>query len=363
MPRTMNILLVGGGTLGHVAPVLAVAEQLRRIAPTIGTTIELQYIGRRKGAEQATVERAGIPYIGISAGKLRRYVDLQNLVDPIRVMIGFFQSLVILLRFRPTVVFAKGGYVSLPVVMAATVFRIPIVAHETDSVLGLANRLAARASALLCVGFPVDRYQHQGVRARLVYTGNPVRAEFFSARRPIRTKPPYTVVVFGGSQGSLAINRSLEALIEHPLSRCSIIHLTGRAHYDEFAPRASTQYHPSDYTDHLADLFQHADLVIARSGGSAFELAAAARPSILIPLSSSANQHQQSNARYFSDERAAIVIDESELTPEGLRACVAKVLAAPAERRQLSRRIEKLAVPDAAERVARVIFEAAGQPK
>ncbi len=354
-----TILLTGGGTIGHVAPVLTVADELRRLARAERADLRLIYVGRRQGVEQPLVERAGIEYHGISAGKLRRYVDLQNLVDPLRVMLGFFEALGLLVRFRPDVVFAKGGYVSLPVVVAASLLRIPIVAHETDSILGLANRWAARVATTLCVAFPVERYRHQGIRSPLVYTGNPVRREFFSIHHRTRSQPPYTLVVFGGSQGARSINRSLEALINEPLPNCSIIHLTGRIHFDEFAARASTWYHPIDYTDHLADLLDQADLVIARSGGSIFELAAAGRPTILVPLSSSANQHQQANARYFAERQAAVVLPESELTPPSLRTVVASLLAQPATRRALAQRIAALAVPDAARRVAQVVLAAA----
>ena len=357
MKRSLCIVLTGGGTIGHVAPVLAVVDALRSIAQRRHLSIELHYIGRRKGTEQTLIEKAGLPFIGISAGKLRRYVDLQNLIDPFRVMVGFFEAIGVLIRLRPDVLFAKGGYVSLPVVIAASFLRIPIVAHETDSILGLANRFAARVATTLCVAFPIEQYRHQGIRTSLVQTGNPVRTEFFGSSQQVRTAPPFTVVVFGGSQGSQSINRAIEALIDQPLSSCSIIHLTGRSHFSQFAARASTWYHPIDYTDHLADLLHQADLVISRSGGSVFELAAAARPTILIPLSSSANQHQQSNAQYFANHQAAVVVEESDLTPESLRQQVSDLLKDVRGRRTLSRQIHSLAVPDAAQRVATVILD------
>ena len=354
--QTVRIVLAGGGTIGHVAPVLAVLDELRRIAQAERFTAELFYIGRRQGVEQSIVEAAQLPYFGISAGKLRRYADFQNLVDPFRVMVGFFESLALLIRLRPDVVFAKGGYVSLPVVIAARVLRIPIVSHETDSILGLSNRWAARVATTLCVSFPLASYAHQPVQASLVQTGNPVRADFFGLRQTTKSTPPYTLVVFGGSQGSLSINRALESLIERPLPDCSIIHLTGPAHFANFAARASTTYHPMSYTDHLADLLAQADLVIARSGGSIFELAAAGRPAILIPLSTSANRHQQSNADYVAAHQAAVVIDESELSAAKLRSTVKQLLDQPARRRSLARQIHALAVPDAATRVAQAIL-------
>jgi UDP-N-acetylglucosamine--N-acetylmuramyl-(pentapeptide) pyrophosphoryl-undecaprenol N-acetylglucosamine transferase len=355
--RSARILVSGGGTAGHVFPVIAVVEALREHFPSDHQPAFL-FVGRRASPESALAVAAGIRYAGITAGKLRRYVDLQNLIDPFRVMLGFFQSLLILLSFRPDVVFTKGGFVSVPVVLAARLLRCPIVAHETDAVIGLSNRIAARFAFRLCTAFPADQYRHQLLARRAVATGNPVQAAYFTIRRRTKATPPYTLLIVGSSQGSTPINTAVSSLIRTPLGRLTIFHVTGPAHYERFKPFASASYHPTAYSDHLVDLVDRADLVISRAGGTIFELAAAGRPTVLIPLSSSANRHQEFNAAVFRSKRAAVVIEESELTPGHLRATVERLLAQPAERHALSTAIRRLAVPNAADQVAGEIIQA-----
>jgi len=350
--RPVRILVTGGGTAGHVYPVLAVIDALRQQLAHEHRSGMFLFVGRRASNEAALVANADVPFVGISGGKLRRYVDIQNILDPFRLMLGFFQALGIMARFRPNVVFAKGGYVTVPVAWAATLFRVPVVAHESDVVIGLANRLIARVAKVVCVSYPVDEYQGQAIGNHVVYTGNPVRSEFFSLQSTTRTKPPYTLLVMGGSQGAQAINRSLSALLQEQPATLNIIHVTGPANFQEFASNASTTYHPIAFTDHLVDLFNQADVVISRAGGSVFELAAAGLPSILIPLTFGSRGEQRVNAAYFARHHAAIVIDEANVTPEIVRSRVLQLLKNVEERQSLSKAIRQLAIPDAAQKVA-----------
>ena len=361
--RPYRILFCGGGSAGHVVPVLAVATALREELQKRHESAEFLFIGRRKSSEEALIRRANIPYTIISAGKLRRYVDFQNLVDPFRVVAGFFQAMWIIGTFHPDVIFAKGGYVSVPVLAAAFLFRIPVVAHETDSILGFSNRLATKLARVICTGYPIECYQGIRTRGQLVYTGNPVREEFFTVDKQISNKPPYTLLVTGGSQGARAINRAMQDLIDHMPKGLAIIHVTGENHYAEYAKYASTHYHPLAFTNYMVDLVKQADLVVSRSGGSVFELAASARPSILIPLSTSANRHQESNAAYFKNHHAAFVIEEVDLTPEHLAETVKNLLDDAAKRTSLSREIHRLSVPNAARNVAKEVLTLADQSR
>lgn len=358
-PRPRRILLTGGGTAGHIFPVLAVIEEIRHLSSERSESVDLLFVGRRRGGEQELIERAGVRFVGISAGKLRRYVDLQNLVDPLRVMLGFFQALGIMLSFWPDAVFVKGSYVSVPIIAAAWLLGRPVVAHETDAVLGLSNRFAAAVARTVCTAYPTGFYQSSTRGVHLVHTGNPVRAEFFTRGRLPEATRMATLLVVGGSQGSLALNRVIRRLIDEPIPALALLHVTGPNHYEQFAPFASGWYHPIASTDHLADLMKQADLILSRSGGTVFELAAVGRPAILVPLSTSANRHQELNARYFADHQAAVVIEEAELTADRLRSVVIALLNAPAKRRALARAIHRLAVSDAARRVAAIVFEIA----
>ena len=308
----MRILLAGGGTGGHILSTLAVAVALQNK----DKDIELLYIGSHKPQDKELVEAAGFQFRAISTGKLRRYFSLQNLVDSFSFIKGISEAQNILQKFKPNVVFAKGGDVALPVVMAAKRLKIPVVVHESDSRLGLTNRLAVAGASKVAVSFPVVNYikAHPKLakyKSKFVYTGLPIargiidapKKKFFTNDRPI-------VLVAGGSQGALAISKILWQTLPELLSKYNVIHQAGKLNHDR--ARDVKKELPGDLgrsyivmgfdVDEYRKAMKAADLIVARAGSSIFEFQALGKPVILIPLPGSANNHQHHNAMFLSSQ-------------------------------------------------------------
>lgn len=368
--KTYRIVIVGGGTGGHITPVLAVAEELSALG-----NYEIHFVGSYGGPENSLVTAAGYRFHPIQAGKLRRYLDWRNIIDIFRVAVGFLQAWLLLNWLRPAVVFAKGGYVSVPVVYAAAFLEIPIIVHESDVVMGLANRLAAGKAALVCTGFPVAAYPKQ-LQAKLRFTGNPVRQLFF-AKQPSReallktyglTAHLPVVLVMGGSQGAHTINQYIFDDLAQSLSQFQIIHLTGERDSElAQAQRAelpkTLQKHYLVYPfvgDELPALLTLADLVVARAGANTLsELALLGKPSILIPLPSAAGDHQRANAQVFAKKEAAVICEEADLDGPKLTAQIQALLSNAAERKRLSRAVKQFSSPKAAHIIAETISQIA----
>lgn len=363
-----RIIVTGGGTAGHVFPALAVVDALKRTQD-----VEVLFIGGRGGIEEQLVAKQGIPFRAISVGKWRRYPDVRNLIDPFKIGAGTLESLGAISSFRPSIVFAKGGYVTVPVVLAAKSRRVPIVTHESDLVMGVSNRLSNRLAVKICTAFPTDLYPSP-VRHKLVYTGNPIRSEFarikgrryhhqfgFSPSLP-------TVLAMGGSQGAMGLNDVVAAIAPDVTRRAQLLHITGPNDWERIEKEKAKlpafqagRYVTRPFLDDIAQAEATADLVISRAGANAlFELAYLAKPTILIPLPSAANDHQRKNAEYFANNGAAILIEQKNGAPQELWKTVDRLLNEGLEREKLAHAIEELAMPDAAERVAKVIMEVAG---
>lgn len=311
-----KIVLTGGGSAGHVTPNLALLPRLR------AEGYEVHYIGTAEGIEKSLVGGLeGVTYHAISAGKLRRYFSLKNLTDPFKVVGGVFQARRIISRVKPDVVFSKGGFVSVPVVIAAK-GKAPIVAHESDYTPGLANKITAKLADKVCVTFE-DTLKYVGEKG--VHTGTPIRPELyrgdrqrgldfagFSGERPV-------LLVMGGSQGAQAINDALRAALPKLTRMFDIIHLCGRGKLDEsISEPGYVQY---EYiSDELPDLFAAADIILSRAGANAiFEFLALAKPALLIPLPLSASRGDQIlNAGYFARKGYAMTMDQGGLTPDSL---------------------------------------------
>ena len=204
-----KIVLTGGGTAGHVTPNIALIPRLKELG------YEIHYVGSYDGIEKKLIEELGIPYHGISSGKLRRYFDLNNFIDPFRVIRGYFQSKKIMKTLKPNIVFSKGGFVSVPVTRAAAKKKVPVILHESDMTPGLANRLALKKANRICCNFPetIDNLP----KGKAVVTGTPIRAELFSGDREAAkrfcgfTDDKPVVLFIGGSTGSQIINETLSA--------------------------------------------------------------------------------------------------------------------------------------------------------
>lgn len=311
--------MTGGGTAGHVTPNIALMPALRNEG------YEISYIGSYEGIEKRLIEEQGVSYYGISSGKLRRYFDPKNFSDPFKVLKGYSQSVKLLKKLKPDVVFSKGGFVSVPVVLAARHCKIPAIIHESDLTPGLANKLAIPGAVKVCCNFPETL--NYLPKEKAVLTGSPIRQEllkgnanhaFSLCRFSDRTKP--VIMIVGGSTGSRAINTAIRGLLPELVKSYNIIHLCGKGNLDETLHSVSG-YAQFEYANQeLSDMFALSDLVISRAGANAIcELLALRKPNILIPLSAEASRGDQIlNANSFRSQGFSYVLEESELTNTAL---------------------------------------------
>ncbi len=311
-----KIILTGGGTAGHVTPNIALLPRLRELG------FEVSYIGSYNGMEKALIEAEGVPYYGISSGKLRRYFDVKNFTDPFRVLKGMGEAKRLIRTLKPDVVFSKGGFVSVPVVMAAHRAHVPVLIHESDMTPGLANRLCIPSADVICTNFPetVEALP----KKKAVLTGTPIRpallagdAEKGLAFTRLPGEKPI-LLVMGGSLGATPVNDRIREILPRLLGRFEVVHLCGKGKLDPSL--ADTQgYVQYEYISaELPDLFALADLVVSRAGANAIcELCALAKPNLLIPLSAGASRGDQIlNARSFEKQGFSVVLEEEEISPD-----------------------------------------------
>ena len=322
-----KIVMTGGGTAGHVTPNIALFDSLQKDG------YEIHYIGSYEGIEKGLIEDKKIPYYGISSGKFRRYRSWKNLTDPFRVLHGFFQARRLLGRIRPNVVFSKGGFVSVPVVMAAKTRHIPVIIHESDLTPGLANKLAMPSATKVCCNFP-ETLPYL-TKEKAVLTGSPIRQELLHGNKQAAkdfcgfTDDLPILMVMGGSIGSVYINNAIRGCIDTLLTKYQIIHLCGKGNIDE-SLKDKKGYAQFEYiSENLPDLFAAADLVVARAGANSIcELLALHKPNILIPLSRNASRGDQIlNANSFAKQGFSAVLEEEEVTSEKLMATIDDVMA------------------------------------
>lgn len=308
-----RIVLTGGGTAGHVTPNIALLPRLKELG------YDIHYIGSYDGIEKKLIEAYHIPYYGISSGKLRRYFDIKNISDPFKVLKGYGQARKLLKKLKPNIVFSKGGFVSVPVVLAAKHCRIPAIIHESDITPGLANKLAIPNAHKVCCNFPETLKYLPADKA--VLTGSPIRSELLSGNRQRAlnycrlTEGKPVILVMGGSSGSQFINQIVRSLLPKLLKTYQIIHLCGKDNLDSSLYN-TTGYAQFEYANkELSDIFALADIVISRAGANAIcELLTLHKPNILIPLSANASRGDQIlNARSFEKQGFSIVIEEEQL--------------------------------------------------
>lgn len=322
-----KIILTGGGTAGHVTPNLALFPSLKEAG------FEIRYIGSYQGIERKLIENAGIPYDGISSGKLRRYFDLKNFSDPFRVIKGYAEAKRLLKRYKPDVIFSKGGFVAVPVVLAAKHCKIPTIIHESDMTPGLANKICIPSAARVCCNFPETMKYLPADKA--VLTGSPIRAELLKGERAFglayahlkEGKP--VLLIIGGSLGSVVINTAVRRILPRLLPSFQIIHICGKGNLDEslIGTEGYVQY---EYVDApLKHLFAAADIVISRAGANSIcELLALRKPNLLIPLSAAASRGDQIlNANSFAKQGFSRVLEEENITDDSLCDAVAELYA------------------------------------
>ena len=320
----VKILFTGGGSAGHVTPNLALMDEAGRRG------FETVYVGSADGIEREIVGRTDVAYRVIRSGKLRRYFSWQNFIDPFNVLIGVTQAMFVVLRERPDVVFSKGGFVAVPVVLAAWVFRIPVVCHESDIVPGLANRLCQPFSRLMCVNFPETAAYLK--RRRVEVTGTPLRdgivdGNAASARARLGIADDRRVLLaFGGSLGAARINAAVADAFEALADRYDVIHVTG----EEGARAARPGYHPFAYVhEGFGDLLALADVVVSRAGAnSLYELLVLNKPHVLVPLPATSSRGDQLvNADVMARGGYSVVVADEDLDATTLIEAVRRVEA------------------------------------
>lgn len=309
-----KIVLTGGGTAGHVTPNIALLPKLKEAG------YEIYYIGSYDGIEKKLIEEFNIPYFGISSGKLRRYFDIKNFTDPFKVLKGYSEAAKLMKKIKPDVVFSKGGFVTVPVVIAAHRKKIPTIIHESDMTPGLANKLCIPSATKICCNFPETISHLPEGKANL--TGSPIRAELLSGNKDEARKfcgfsdDKPVVLIIGGSLGAAAVNDAVRKILPQLLPKYNVIHLCGKGKLDE-SLKGTAGYVQYEYIKkELADLFALADVVISRAGANAIcELLALKKPNILIPLPAAASRGDQIlNANSFKKQGFSEVIDEEKIT-------------------------------------------------
>ncbi len=316
------IILTGGGTAGHVTPNLALLPGL------LERGFEVRYIGSYDGIEKQMAEKAGIPYDGISSGKFRRSLDPKNIRDIGRVFKGAREAAALLRKYKPDVVFSKGGYVSVPVVKAAQKLGIPAIIHESDMTPGLANKLCYSAASKICCNFPETLSMLPKDKA--VLSGSPIRAELLHGDREkglrfagLSGEKPVLLMI-GGSLGALKLNIALRAALPELTKRFDVIHLTGKGKLDESLQGVPGYVQYEFISDELPDLFAAADVVFSRAGANAIcEILALRKPNLLVPLPKEESRGDQIlNAASFEKQGFSKVIAQADLTPEVLTGAV-----------------------------------------
>ena len=308
-----HIVLTGGGTAGHVTPNIAMIPALQEKG------FQISYIGSYDGIEKKLIEEMGIPYYGISSGKLRRYFDPKNFTDPFTVLKGYQEARKLLKKLKPDVVFSKGGFVTVPVVIAAKHRKIPAIIHESDMTPGLANKLCIPSAVKVCCNFPetVDKLPSD----KAVLTGTPIRQELLNGNKLAALKftglkPDKPVLmVIGGSLGSVAVNTAVRQILPELLKDFQVVHLCGKEKLDESLTSLDGYVQYEYIKKELADLFALSDIVISRAGANAIcEISALKKPNLLIPLSANASRGDQIlNARSFEKLGYSKVLEEEEL--------------------------------------------------
>ena len=353
----MRAVVTGGGSAGHVIPALPVIEALQ------GKGWEVSFIGSDSGLEERLVTPLGTPFFSVRTGKLRRYFSLANVTDALRIPLGVLQAFLILGRLKPHVVFSKGGFVAFPVVFAAWLRRIPVVAHESDLTPGLANRLSLPFVATLCVSFEGTRVAAR----RVVHSGTPIRDALlngnadrgFDAAGLPGDRP--MLVVVGGSLGAQRLNQVTRAALPGLTETFEVLHVCGAGHLDpEF--ESTTGYVQREFvSDGWGDILATAALVVSRSGANALhELLTLGKPNLLVPLPTTASRGDQiDNAAYAAERGYSTVLPEADLTPETLVAAARAVLDALEAWRT---RLAEFEAPDATDLIVAELETAARGP-
>lgn len=369
----MRILFTGGGTGGHFYPIIAIIREIKKIVEEerlVGA--HLYYVGPDDFGEEL-LKKEEVRFIHIMSGKWRRYVSVLNIIDIFKIVLGTVKALWVFFSVMPDIIFSKGGYGSIPAITVAILYGIPLVVHESDSVPGLVNRISARFADRVAISFQTAEKYFPN-KTKIAFTGIPIRLNLLGGSREaaeeefsVFSERP-VILIMGGSQGSALINKMVIGVIRELARDFEIIHQTGKEKYQNVAGETSVAltkeergfYHPVGYFDDrtLRSAYAIADIVVSRAGATIiFEIAAAGKPAILIPLKNSAQEHQKQNAYEYAERGAANVIEEDNLTPSVFLNEIRKLSADEARRREMAERARHFAKTDAAAVIAREILK------
>lgn len=366
----MRILFTGGGTLGHIMPQIAVMRELKRLYPK--ADLFLHYIGPFDPLSLLLFKQENVKTHAIVSGKIRRYFSLKNVIDIVfNLPFGFLQSFFLLLFIRPKLVFSKGGSGSLPVTFCARLLFIPVFLHESDIVPGMSNQTTSKWAKKVFISFPKTEYFDL---SKAILTGNPVRKELLEGSHE-RAKEIFNLFLekpvlffWGGSQGSEAINDFLLLALNDILKNYEVIHVCGEKNYKKMKlegemvlpDELEKNYHLRGAVgeQELKHILAVADLIISRAGsGSVFEIAAAGKPSILVPLPASAGNHQSKNAYEYAKTGAAVILEQENLTLNFFAGKIGYLFASPDAMETMRQAALEFAKPLAAKAIAREILE------
>ena len=382
----MKILFTGGGTGGHIFPLVAICREIRKIYSVKGRgpngtlrpqeDLQLLYIGPKDPFGEFLLSQEGVTVKSIFAGKLRRYISplaiLQNFIDIfLKFPIGFLQAVFYVFFLAPDLVFSKGGYGALPLVLSAWLLQTPIFLHESDITPGLSNKIASKFSLIIFTSFSETEYFPL---ERMVLVGNPIRRELLSgsseeARGTFQlTGEKPVILIFGGSQGAQKINDLVLAILPELLRNFEIIHQAGEQNFKQvlaeakvvLLPEQLKYYHISPFLEEreLSHAYSVSHLIISRAGsGSIFEIAAAGKPSVLIPLSLAAQNHQLKNAYLYSRFKTCVVMEETNITPRFFLGKLKYLLSHQRELEDMGNQAKEFSKPEAGRMIARHIID------
>jgi UDP-N-acetylglucosamine--N-acetylmuramyl-(pentapeptide) pyrophosphoryl-undecaprenol N-acetylglucosamine transferase len=366
--RKLRIALSGGGTGGHIYPLIAVATELQILAAKERLEIDMRYFGSGK-QYRGVLEENGIATTPVMESKIRRYFDLRNLIDVPKFAISFLQALWGLFWFMPDIVFSKGGPGAMAIVLSAAFYGIPVYIHESDSRPSFTSLSAARFAKKIFVAFKEAALFFSPTDAsKIIFSGNPLRRQLFtnlmapdSAKTFLgfnRSLP--LVVVMGGSQGSTRINDFVLLSLPRLLKKYQVLHQVGDNNYEDYKREAAPILSSLPYDEQkryrfipffeseLKEAISASDLVVSRSGSALFEIAAFGKPSILIPLPESASNHQEENAKVYAEAGACDIMEENEFSPEAFLTKIESILDNPPVFEQMASRARQFSKQDAA---------------
>lgn len=348
-----KIMMSGGGTGGSVAPLVAVWEELKN-----DNNFSFVWVGTKEGVEKEMLKNTGIKFLAISSGKLRRYWSWQNLLDIFLINIGFWQALPMLMKEKPNVIITAGSFVSVPLVWAGWLLRIPVLVHQQDAVPGLANKLMAPMAQKKTVALEKSLSDY-GKRAEWI--GNPIRKELVEvkvSRQEALTKLGLTasqpvLLVLGGGTGALPINELIKNNLPELLKFCQLVHITGQG--KSIISTTDSNYHSFEFLDTfgLIKVFAAADVVISRCGMNVLtELSYLGKPSILIPIPDS---HQEANAKIFAEKNAAVVLAQDKISNQEFVARIKNLINDKNTQNELSANIQTVIKKGANERLVEIV--------